>query len=423
VIRRIAILLLAAAGTGLALGGAVATPDLPPLEMALHAIEQAPRVQSARWAVTGEEAGSDRLAAGDAETKLVLEGQQRRERVDPEDTFAEWNVGVERELRLPEKARLDSELGRQRVGVARAALADAFHETGRELLAGWFAWVRAGLEVEEWERQSGLLAQELAVVEKRIQAGDAAQLERLAAEAALAQSRASLAQASGRLQVARTDLAARFPSLSLPRTVRLAEPTAVSGSAERWRQQIMAHSHSLIAAQAESRRWQTELARQNAYELPNPTVGLFYGQERGGDEQIVRLGVSVPLPGEGRRADSRQARAQAESANAMEAAEALRTKAEAGGAYETAVNAFEVWRQAQAAAASMGRNATMVSKAYSAGETGINEVLVARRQAVEATLTARLAQANAREAYLRLLLDAHQLWAFESPEEGGDHAH
>ena len=421
--RRIVLILLAGACTGLAMAGAVAMPDLPPLETALHAIEQSPRVQSARWAVTGQEAGSQRLAAGDAETKLVLEGQQRRVRVDPEDTFAEWNVGIEREIRLPEKARLDGALGRQRVDVARATLADAFHETGRELLAAWFTWIRAGLEVEEWERQSGLLAQELKVVEKRVHAGDAAQLERLAAEAALAQSRANLAQATGRLQTARTDLAARFPTLSLSHNVRLAEPKPVPGSAEQWRQEIMAHSHGLIAAQAESRRWQTELARQNAYELPNPTVGLFYGQERGGDEQIVRLGISVPLPGEGRRADSRLARAQAESANALEAAEALRTKAEAGGAYEAAVNAFEVWRQAQAAAASMGRNAAMVSKAYAAGEIGINEVLVARRQAVEATLTARLAQADARESHLRLLVDAHQLWAFESPEEGEGHAH
>ncbi len=61
----------------------------------------------------------------------------------------------------------------------------------------------------------------------------------------------------------------------------------------------------------------------------------------------------------------------------------------------------------------MTRNAAAVSKAYAAGESGINEVLVARRQAVEAALAARVAQANAREAYLRLLLDAHELWAFD----------
>jgi outer membrane protein, heavy metal efflux system len=412
------------AGGAVTLAGAATEPsDLPPHEMAMQAIEQAPGVQAARWAVTGEEAGRDRLVAGDAETKLVLEGQQRRVRVEPTDTFAEWNVGVERELRLPDKAQLDGHVGRQRVEVAQAALADAFHESGRELLAAWFAWVRAGLESEEWERQTALLAQELKVVDRRIQAGDAAQLDRLAAEAALAQSRASLAQAKGRQQAARSDLAARFPALRLPASVRLAEPKPIPGGAEQWRQDIVAHSHGLIAAQTESRRWQAEMARQSAYERPNPTVGLFYGQERGGDEQILRLGISVPLPGEARAADTRQARAQAESANAREAAESLRTQAQATGTYQAAVNAFEVWRQAQAAASSMGRNATMVSKAYAAGEAGLNELLVARRQAVEATLAARLAQADARASHLRLLLDAHQLWAFEDHgAEGPVHA-
>ena len=410
--RRVLVTLFAA-GSCTAVAAAAEPADLPAREMAMQAIEQAPRVQTARWAVTGEEAGRDRLVAGEAETKLVVEGQQRRVRVEPRDDFTEWNVGVERELRLPDKAQRDGHVGAQRVEVARATLADAFHESGRELLAAWFGWVRAGLEVEEWERQTGLLAQELKVVDKRIQAGDAAQLDRFAAEAALAQSRASLTQAKGRQQAARSDLAARFPVLRLPKSVRLAEPTPIPTAAEQWQQDIVSQSHGLIAAQTESRRWQAEMARQSAYERPNPTVGVFYGQERGGEEHILRLGISVPLPGEARRADTRAARAQAESANAREAAESRRTQAEALGTYEAAVNAYDVWRQAQAAASSMGRNAAMVSKAYAAGETGLNELLIARRQAVEATLAARLAQADAREAHLRLLLDAHQLWAFE----------
>jgi hypothetical protein len=62
----------------------------------------------------------------------------------------------------------------------------------------------------------------------------------------------------------------------------------------------------------------------------------------------------------------------------------------------------------------MARNAATVSKAYAAGESGINEVLTARRLAVEAALAAKLAQANARETELRLQLDAHRLWALEA---------
>jgi len=178
-------------------------------------------------------------------------------------------------------------------GGGPSALADAFHESARELLAAWFAWVRAGLEVQEWERQTALLAQELEGRRQAYPGWRRGKRDRLAAEAALAQSRASLTQAKGRQQAARSDLAARFPGLRVPPSVRLADPMPIPGGAEQWQQDIVAHSHGLIAAQTESRRWQTEMARQGAYERPNPTVGLFYGQERGGDEQMCALASSL----------------------------------------------------------------------------------------------------------------------------------
>jgi outer membrane protein TolC len=388
--------------------------DLPPSGVAMQAIEQAVDVQAARWGVTAEEAERDRLVAGEYETNVELVGQQRRVvSPEPSDRFGEWGAGLKRPIRLPDKARLDGELGAQRVDAARASLSDSLHETGRQLLARWFDWVRASLEVEEWERQAALLSQELNVVDKRIAAGDAARLERLAAEATLAQSRASLTHARGKQEKAASVLRASFPALTLPRKVKLATPQPVPGDAARWGADIVSHSHAVRAAQADSRRWRTETLRQGAYETPDPTVGVHYGHERSGEERILGLSISVPLPGDARGASTRAARAQAESANAREAAETHRASVEATGSYLAAVNAYDAWRESRSASDAMSRNAESVSRAYAAGESGINEVLVARRQAGEASLAARLAQADAREAYLRLLIDAHQLWAFD----------
>jgi outer membrane protein TolC len=410
------VLALCLGGSGAAAGAVPAggyPPDLPPAGAALQAIEQAVQVQAARHGITAEEAGRDRLVAGEYETKLGVDGLQRR--VRPADsTYNDWHVGVERAFRLPGKAQLDAELGGRRVEVAEATAGDAAHEAARELLAGWFDWVRGGLEVEEWERQVGLLGQELRVVEKRIQAGDAASLERFATDAALAQARAALAQAKGRRQQAADALAARFQTLALPATApRLAEPRLPAGDPATWRKDILAHDHALRLARAESRRWQAEVARDSAAQLPDPTVGVQYGQEYSGDEQVVGLSLSVPLPGEARRATARATNAQAEAASAREAAAVRRAGAEANAAYQAVAIAVDVWRQSRAAADAMTRNAASVSKAYAAGESGVNEVLTARRLAVEAALAARLAQANAREAALRLELDAHRLWAVD----------
>lgn len=407
--------------SGAAIGAppaAVYPPDLPPPGAARHAIEQAAQVQAARHGVTAEEAGRDRLVAGEYETKLAVDGLQRR--VRPTDSsYNDWHVGVERAIRLPGKAQLDAELGGRRVEVAQATAGDAAHEAARELLAGWFEWIRGGLEVEEWERQVGLLGQELRVVERRIQAGDAATLERYATDAALAQARASLAQAKGRRQKAAGVLAAHFPALTVPAAIpRLAEPRVPAGDLASWNEEILAHDHALRRARAESRRWQAEVARDGAAQVPDPTVGLQFGQEYSGDEQVVGLTLSVPLPGEGRRATVRAAQAQAAAANSREAATTRRATAEATTTYRAIGNAVEVWRQSRAAADAMARNAATVSKAYAAGESGINEVLTARRLAVEAALAAKLAQANARETELRLQLDAHRLWNAGGGEAG-----
>ncbi|NOT99296.1 MAG: transporter, partial [Sideroxydans sp.] len=52
-----------------------------------------------------------------------------------------------------------------------------------------------------------------------------------------------------------------------------------------------------------------------------------------------------------------------------------------------------------------------IARAYRLGESSLGDTLVARRQALEASLAEILAQLDANESRYRLLLDAHQLWA------------
>jgi len=62
-----------------------------------------------------------------------------------------------------------------------------------------------------------------------------------------------------------------------------------------------------------------------------------------------------------------------------------------------------------------------MARAYELGEMGLNDALLARRQGMEARLSATLARFEAAETYYRLLLDTHQLWPLGNEEGEGHH--
>jgi outer membrane protein TolC len=86
---------------------------------------------------------------------------------------------------------------------------------------------------------------------------------------------------------------------------------------------------------------------------------------------------------------------------------------EVSATYFGAVGAYDASRKAKAAAEAMTRNAELTARAYQLGESSLNDVLVARRLALEAGLALRNAQLQAQEARYRLLLDAHLLWPID----------
>jgi outer membrane protein TolC len=265
-----------------------------------------------------------------------------------------------------------------------------------------------------------LLRDQLAVIDKRVKAGDAARLDRHQAEAALAQAEAALAQAQARNAIAANELRWRFPGIALLQQPALGEPEALEQGAEFWREQILAHNHELALARAEARGRQLGAARSEADRRPDPTVGLRYASERSGAERIVGLSVAIPLPGQGRSAAADFARANAEAAASREAGVLAKLETEAASAYLAARSAHENWQALGRAADRVGANADLVARAYGLGEGSLSEVLVARRLAIEARLAATAARLDANEARYRLLLDSHRLWPLHAHgEEAG----
>jgi len=269
-----------------------------------------------------------------------------------------------------------------------------------------------------------LAEQQLAAVEARIRLGEAPRSERVNAEAALAQARLQQQQAATREQRARSRLMAQYPGLPVTADDTLPSPVEPAGPAEDYVSAVLAHNHELFRA-----RRQAEVLRAEARQLASrrgidPTVGVFYKNELGGNEHQLGVSVGLTLPGSARRTD--QQAAEQLSATAEEAAIRLeqRLRQEARADFETATAQVANWRQADHAAQSLAEAARLAARAYSLGEGSLDQVLLNRRLALEGQLNAQQAQFAALAADARLKLDAHRLWPLDvAADQDGEHAH
>jgi outer membrane protein TolC len=387
-------------------------PDLPTAAQVNQALRAHPLVRAARYGIQAEEANRDRLEAGSHEFALRLASQQRRERPLGQ-SYREHEIGIERAIRLPGKAARDAELGAVGVEQARVALGDAAHESARLLLSRWFDWQREAAAVKEWAAQVETLQRQHDVVGRRVGAGDAAKLEELLSGAQLAQAQGQQAQAGNRQERAALEFAQHFPAIALPAQVTGEGPPAIADPPAVWRERILAHSHELALARGGSRRGRLVAQRLDAERLPDPTLGLSYGSERDGQERIVGLQLTIPLPGSGRAASARAGAAEADAAGAREALVLARVEAEAQRMVRQAQGSREQWLRLEDVARRMDENVRLLEKAWRLGEGQFAELQNARRQAIEARLAATQARLDASEARYRLLLDAHQLWNTE----------
>ena len=396
-------------------------PDLPPPELVAKVLEENPAVQSAKSGIALGEANRRKLVSGPYEFNVSATGQQRE--IDgARGSYDEWNVGIDRPFRIPGKRGLDSDIGDAGMNAAQLAYGDAYHEAARTLLAQWFDWVKAKSEVTQWRAQAELLSKQRDVVARREKLGDAAKLDASTAQAASAQAEASLKQAEARLQIAAGVLTQNYPGLQLPESVAFAGPAPIEGGLEEWRAKILDDNHELERARAESLQVKLQADRARLNLIPDPTVGMHYGSDQGGDERYMGLRVSVPLPGSGgRRADSQAAQAQAAIAAQQEALTYRGILNNIAAVHAAAVSGYSSWQSTRLAVESIGQNAAKMARAYELGEIGLTDLLMAQRLKAEAALSYNTTRIAAIEARYRLLLDAHQLWLPQETEVAEAH--
>jgi len=383
---------------------------LPPEEQVRAALQDAPGVRTAAAHVSGAAATRRALAAGSNEFELSV-GAQRRNVSDEGRHYNEWDAQISRAIRLPGKARLDRDIGDSTRSVAELRLIDAEHQAARRLLDMWMQWLRSSVEAREAAAQEDLWKREKSALARRVARGDAAQRELDIMQAEYALLAAQTIATRDAEQMARQALAAEFPPVTVPQHApALPSPQPLPDGDQAWRERIIHESAEIHIANGESRRQSLVAARTRADRTPDPSVGLRMMSERGGNERVVGVVLSIPFG-----TDYRSAKAEIETANAsaaqMEAVGVRRTvERSAWATVQAASSKYAQWQSQRLALAAQESAGKKTRRAWELGEAPLAEYLLAQRNLRQSRLAESLARVDALQAGLLVRLDAHDFW-------------
>jgi outer membrane protein TolC len=401
------VLSLCAYGAQAASFSQIATPGLLSTSEVRPLFEQDPTVAAARADLEIARQEANILDRSPYEWTATATGQRRE--VQNEANYKEWNVGVERTVRLPGKASADRHIGKATMEEFEARYGDALHETARDLLKLWLDWLHAE-NVHELAKANMKSAEDnLNAVQKRVRAGDAAKLELSLATAELADQRRASNDAKTQVAVAWAQLYGRFPGIDRQR-IAMPTPSPIDRELTFWRDRILDQSDELKTAEAQLRKAQANSERVRADKIPDPTLGVFTGTEFGGRERLVGISISIPIPGGHRNERAIQAVQGVEVKR--QDVERIRRQIEAdiNSNVVTAEGSYESFTIAESAATAMHDNVKLMQKAYSLGEADLQALLAARRQATAAAQNALAAKTAALKGAYLLLIDAHLVW-------------
>ncbi|MBS0507842.1 MAG: hypothetical protein JSR53_10725, partial [Proteobacteria bacterium] len=202
--------MLACAGAmGASAPDAPALPLLPPEALVQQVLTQLPQVRAASAGMALAQARSQRLQAGPYDWVAKAGVNRRSEQAGPR--YREGEIGLETGMRWPAKVAADRQLGQVEQHLGMVSHADAWHEAARGLLADWFDVLRELRGAQLLEAQDALMARQLRLTQRRVETGDAAQLELLAVNAERARVQAQAGRSRAQADLRRRTLAQRYP--------------------------------------------------------------------------------------------------------------------------------------------------------------------------------------------------------------------
>jgi cobalt-zinc-cadmium efflux system outer membrane protein len=390
---------------------------LPPQDLIRLALDQHPDVLRAGAMVQSANAIATARRVGPHE--LMLNGEYVSRDTRMEGQFSEWSGGISRGFRLPGKANADRQIGDFGIDVADNGYEDARHQAALSLKNLWLGWLAAESEYAIASSEVQTHEMQFAATERRVELGDAAILETDQVRAALAQMRIQEALADQLRQEAKVSLQRNFPSLTLPAMApELPDPSLPpsDGNWEAWRMAVVSNSHEIKMAQSEAERRQWLARRARLDRFADPTLGLRAFQERGGAESGVGVFLSIPVGGRLRNAESDALAAEAVAAELDARMVTRDVELVAEHDILKVQMGMEAWRQSSAALEASAQAVARMQRSFDVGESGLTELLVARRQDFEVRRAETNARVAAHDAVLQLQIDSHRIWGLGDDE-------
>ncbi|MHB0969030.1 MAG: TolC family protein [Thermoanaerobaculia bacterium] len=315
----------------------------------------------------------------------------------------DYEIAAGQELEFPQRRRARIDAANAGVAKEEARLRD----TEREILARIATAFLRALEARERgdaaASSKDLAREALTIAERRFAAGDVARLDVNLARTAVARSDAELASAAATLTGRLTELQV---------VLGIAAPIEVSGSlhdalpaAEADLGARAANRPDLLILDAEIAEAEADARLARALRWPDFGLRASYAEEEG--DRIVLGGVGFTLPlfnrgqGESAIASARLARLRAEREALARAAEAgVRGALATSGALRDAAAAYE-----RTLMPLIEENETLALESYEVGQIGLSDLLVVRREALDArrSLIDQLIDARLAEVELRTL--------------------
>lgn len=385
----------------------LAPEGLLPTAVAQPLLDRYPAVMAARAGMAVAERQADILHSSPYEWTPRITSQRRNIKNGPD--HREWNAGIGRTLRLPNKAAADEHIGEATIKEGQARYGEARHEAARTLLKYWLDW-QVAAQAAQLAAQSRKFAEEnLALVDKRVRAGDAAKLDANLARAELADQRRLENDAQTQLASAWSHLVAHFPGIPEQPTA-LPEPPPLRGETRLWQDHILANSDELKVIEEGLRIARATAERTHADRIPDPTVEVFAASEMGGNERLAGVMLNIPIPGSARSLRNDKAVAEIDVWREEVALKRRELEGRVAGDLAIARGALISLRMATDNARAMAENARLLQRAYTLGEAELQTLLQARRQNLAAENSALQAKAAALHGYYGLLIDAHLVW-------------
>ncbi len=386
------------------------TPALPAGSVTLRAaLEAAWQRAVAARELEGQRlrAAADRSALGRyGAAPLTLELSHRNDRLQGHTGRRETEIGLALPLWLPGQRAA-------RAGTADAAAAQALAaaQVARLHLAGELrelVWQLAALQAEaaQADNQAQALAQLADDVQRRVQAGDLARADGLAAQAEHAAAQALQTDVRQRLHAARARWALLTGLAVPPEPAEPPEPPEVATSVDQATPAtVPTHPELLLARQTTAlARQRLELLRHSRRDAPEFTVGLRQdvpGRAQAAQGSLV-VGLRLPFGGEQRnRPLEVAAQAELDLAQTQEQRLHERLQSDIAAAHQAQQSAAAQLVAETARARLLRERAGLIDKSFRAGETPLPDQLRALAAAAQADSTvarqtAALGQARAR---------------------------